>query len=740
MEKSIGKNLIVHPMIRYLTVFLTFLAFLPACKKEAFIPTLVPFTEGENETITKWKNDKLSLFVHFGLYSMYGGVYQGQPVTKGYSEQIMAHAPIPAEEYRASAAQFNPDSWNADSIANLAYRGGLKSVIITAKHHDGFCMFDSRHSEFSITKASPFKRDLVSEMSEACKKIGLGFGVYYSLIDWNAPEGATPVSGHNADSISEALHRLNVNQVTELCQHYGPLREIWFDMGTLTPAQSKEIRKVVKDLQPECLISGRLGNGQGDFIVLGDNQIPEVKFDQPWQTPVSINKATWGYRSWQERPDLNKRLQEMLSDLTQVVSKGGNFLINIGPKGDGSVDPFEKDLILGMGQWLNLHGEAIYNTRPFPISDKPWGVFTYSPGNVFIHITRIPDEGSLILYGLNNPISGIWSLVNPAEIASYSVTGKVTTIDLGMIPLRFEPSTILRLQYMGDQLDITPAKLVYSDASGKYELNARNANISWGMDGTNYYSAAPSVTRYSWDISNPKDIDYSMMLFYTQEEKNKRIRLKVNGHEEILDLSKYKTFRQAPESTNAVPSIANLKGPYPGLDMNSHPALISYMSPTEGWGSDLTPWNPIPGSEEGKFLQVTMPPMSACYYLFNILASQPEKKICAMGTDDAFMIWLNGKQLYSTGYAHPPDHVRFIELPLDNGSNTLVVKHFNIGGSFNTFYSFKVDQIRFEKEAGANRLEARQNNHIEIELADPDHPGENLGTPNINLVIQEKKN
>lgn len=740
MEKSFGKIAIARPLIRSLAVLMAFMACIPACKKEPFIPSLVPFAEGESKTITKWRNDKLSLFIHFGLYSMYGGVYQGQPVTRGYSEQIMAHAPIPSEEYRASAADFNPSFWNADSIAYLAYRGGLKSVIITAKHHDGFSMFDSQYSDFTITKSSPFKRDIVREMSEACQKAGLGFGVYFSLIDWNAPEGATQISNHNADSISEALHKLNINQITELCRNYGPLREIWFDMGTLTTAQSREIRKVVKDLQPECLISGRLGNGQGDFIVLGDNQLPENKMDHPWQTPASINKATWGYRSWEARPELKTRLNELLADLTQVVSKGGNYLINIGPRGDGSVDPYEKDIILGMGQWLQLHGEAIYNTRPFPISEKPWGVFTHSPGNVFIHITRKPDEGSLILYGLNNPISGIASLVNPSEIASYAVSGKVTTIGLGMVPLRFEPSTILKLQYLGDPLDVTPAKLVYSDAAGKYELNARNANSSWAMDGSNYYSMAPSVTRYGWDISNPKETGYTITLFYTQEEKNKKIKLRINGHEEILDLSKYKTFRQTPETNSSVPSIANVKGPYPGMDMTSHPGLIGYMTPTEGWGSDLTPWNPIAGSEEGKFLQVNMEPMSACYYLFNILASKPENRICAMGTDDAFMAWLNGKLLYSTGYANPPDFVRFIELPLDNGSNTLVLKHYNIGGSFNTFYSFKVDQIRFEKEVGYDHLEARQINHIEIESNDPDHPGENLGTPNINIVIQEKKN
>jgi alpha-L-fucosidase len=215
------------------------------CKKEK-TDISVSYSLPESREVKTWKDNKLSMMVHFGLYSMLGGVYQGQPITKGYSEQIMAHAPIPPEEYKSMAATFNPTGWNADSLVELAVEGGFRSIVITAKHHDGFCMYDSKETEFSITKATPFKKDILQELSEACSRSRMGLGIYYSLIDWNAKEGATAISSHNADTISPALHQINLRQIKELCSNYGPITEMWFDMGTLTLAQSAEIRSLVK--------------------------------------------------------------------------------------------------------------------------------------------------------------------------------------------------------------------------------------------------------------------------------------------------------------------------------------------------------------------------------------------------------------------------------------------------------------------------------------------------------------
>lgn len=236
-----------------------------------------------------------------------------------------------------------------------------------------------------------------------------------------------------------------------------------------------------------------------------------------------------------------------------------------------------------------------------------------------------------------------------------------------------------------------------------------------------------------------KEQSYQIILYYTQEEKSKTIKLILNGHEETLELSKYKTFRQVTEDMGVIPSSINTQGPYAGLSMTSHPGPIGYTSPGEPWGKEGRRWNEVPFAEEGKFLNINPGEMGSYYYLFNVMSSKENKWISAFGTDDAVMVWLNGKYLYASGYPSQPDNVHFIELPLNQESNTLIVKNLNTRGDYKSFYSFKVDQIRFEKEANYTKFIHQKNNHLEIRLARPSHPFENLGTPNLRIVIQEKK-
>ncbi len=692
----------------------------------------------DTEYASAWRNDKLGLMVHFGLYSMLGGVYHDQPISKGYSEQIMAHAPIPAAEYKSMAASFNPTAWSADSIAQLAVRGGFKSVVITAKHHDGFNLYDSQFSDFTITKATPFKRDIIKEMSEACSNAGLRFGVYYSLIDWNTPEGATTISTHNADTIAPTLHTLNLNQIRELCTNYGNLSEIWFDMGSLTISQSKEIRALVKDLQPDCMISGRLGNGQGDFVVLGDNQLVDYKIETPWQAVASIHKETWGYRSWQTPPNVEVVSQEILTNLTKAVFRGGNYLLNIGPKGDGSIVAAEKQIISKIGDWLTLHGEAIYHTRPFYIGEKNWGACTYNPPYIYAHVLKSPDEGKLIFYGLKGDFVTASTLLPPYHPITATRDGSTTIFDLGMAPLSFSPSTIFRIEQ--NQPDIpTPAKLNYANTQNKYELTYHNANLSWSEDGANYYATTPSVVAMSWDMAAPKEVPYEVLVYYTQQEKNKIVNLTINGHTEKLDLSKYKTFRQTDASNAAIPSNVYTQGPYSGLNMDSHPGPLSWAYAGEPWGQNGVNWKEVLNLEQGNFIDLKPEPMQSYYYLVSVLAYKPLNWIVALGSDDAFQAWLNGKLIHSSGYPQAESNVVFLDIPFEGETNALIIKHLNVKGDFKTFYSFLVDQIRFEKEVSFDKFIPQAINHVSLTLANPDHPTESLGTPNIKIVIQQKK-
>ena len=294
---------------------------------------------------------RFSMFVHWGLYSVYGGVYRSKNIEWGYSEQIQSFAGIFSDWYAGAAEQFSAKQWNADSIAVLAKRAGMDAILFTSKHHDGFCMYNSQETDFTIMN-TPFGRDALKELSQACKRHGLNLGIYFSLIDWHYPP-AYPISSHNADPITPEHHEYNKRQVKELLENYGPVSELWFDMGSLTREQSSELYNLVKSIQPNCRVSGRIGNDYGDFAVMPDNVIPDFVPNKPWQTAESVYKETWGYRSWQKHVPMNEKLAEKITSLKRVIGAGGNYLLNIGPTGDGAVTNYEEELLLSIGKWID---------------------------------------------------------------------------------------------------------------------------------------------------------------------------------------------------------------------------------------------------------------------------------------------------------------------------------------------------------------------------------------------------
>ena len=268
----------------------------------------------------RWHSDKYSMFIHFGLYSYYGGVWEGKPVTRGYSEQIQSHAGIYSDWYAEAAADFNAEKFDAREIAALARTAGMRSIVFTSKHHDGFCMFDTQTTDYNSVDRTPSGRDYVRELAEACGETGLKFGLYFSLIDWNFPH-AYPISSHNADFITPHHHQLNLEQVRELLTSYGNISELWFDMGSLTPQQSRELYELVKSLQPDCMVSGRLGNDMYDFAVMPDNFYPDGSLQAPWQSAASMFNETWSWRSWQERGEVAGKAAQKLRSLPDLFRR-----------------------------------------------------------------------------------------------------------------------------------------------------------------------------------------------------------------------------------------------------------------------------------------------------------------------------------------------------------------------------------------------------------------------------------
>ena len=456
------------------------------------------------EAYNKWHQNKFSMFIHFGLYSVYGGVYQGKPVTFGYSEQIQSFAGIFSDWYGETALKFNPEKFNADEIVALAKEAGMRSIVITTKHHDGFCMFKTATTDYNSVDATPSKRDYVKELSDACRKGGINFAIYFSLIDWNYPH-AYPISSHNCDFITPQHHEFTKAQVTELLTNYGPVSELWFDMGSNRPEQSKELYELVHKLQPNCMVSGRLGNGWYDFAVMADNTYPEGALQAPWQSAASMFDETWSYRSWQKRGDKHEKAMEKLRSLINVVSHGGNFLLNIGPRGDGSVVEFESDVLKEIGAWLKNNGEAIYGTEASPFrEDFAWGKSTRKGNKLYLILSgEYPASGTIEL-----SLPGYKLQDSKGNLTSANMKGNKLMISLPQDAYNEQTIQVVELTFDREVLPQTSMNTI------------RTANYSY--DCFDYYSNYRSTVSYEWAL---KKKSQKVELTYTPEELGKEIAL-----------------------------------------------------------------------------------------------------------------------------------------------------------------------------------------------------------------------
>ena len=453
----------------------------------------------------KWHQNKYSMFIHFGLYSVYGGVYNGKPVTFGYSEQIQSFAGIFSDWYGDTALEFDPVKFNADEIVALAKEAGMRSIVITTKHHDGFCMFKTATTPYNSVDATPSKRDYVKELSDACRRGGINFAIYYSLIDWNYPH-AYPISSHNCDFITPQHHEFSKAQVTELLTNYGPISELWFDMGSNRPEQSQELYELVHKLQPNCMVSGRLGNGWYDFAVMADNKYPEGALQAPWQSAASMFDETWSYRSWQKRGDKHEKAMEKLRSLINVVSHGGNFLLNIGPRGDGSVVEFESEVLKEIGAWLKENGEAIYATEASPFrEDFAWGKSTRKGNKLYLILSgEYPANGAI---ELNMP--GYKLQESKGNLTSANMKGSKVMITLPENAYNDQTIQVVELTFDREVLPQASANAI------------RTSNYSY--DCFDYYSNYRSTVSYEWAL--PKKKTTKVELTYTAEELGDEITL-----------------------------------------------------------------------------------------------------------------------------------------------------------------------------------------------------------------------
>jgi len=346
---------------------------LPAVNNHQNPDMVAPIEPPEQiEARTKWwREARFGMFIHWGLYSAYAGEYKGKFIP-GNAEWIQYKGKIPEVEYAASAKQFNPVKFNAEEWVETAKAAGMKYLVITAKHHDGFAMYDTRLSDYNIVKDTPFKRDPIRELAEACQKEGIRFGVYYSNdLDWHEHMFSPPPhDGTNAVKFDAYYRGKSMGQVKELLSNYGPISFLWFDgqPKAATVKQGLDFRNLVRSLQPDCIINNRLRSVPGDFFIY-EQRTPKAEDKQIWESCMPMQN-TWGYRkndkSW-------KPTSRILLTMTDSVARGGNFILNVGPTAEGIIPTNAVDQLKEIGAWMKVNGEAIYGCSQAPFDVKLYG-------------------------------------------------------------------------------------------------------------------------------------------------------------------------------------------------------------------------------------------------------------------------------------------------------------------------------------------------------------------------------
>ena len=354
-----------------------------------------------------------SMFIHWGIYSNIANKWK-DTTYYGISEWIMhpRRAGIAVDEYMAEAKKFNPVNFDAKAIAKLAKDAGMKYIVVTSKHHDGFAMYDSKSNDFNIVKATPFGRDPMKELAQACKEQGLGLGFYYSHNqDWTFPGGnGGPTTNEKGEEVGFDYYFKEkcLPQVKEITTEYGDIAMVWFDTpGNMEKKYVEELVAVVRKNQPNAMISGRAGHNLGDYLSLGDMNIPVRNVRGLWET-VDVTNDSWGYAWYDENWKSPKRI---LKSVISTVARGGTYMLNVGPKPDGTIPQEAQSALRGAGDWIKKYPQTIYAADASPWDrELPWGDVTVKEGKLSLAIYDWPLDGIIVLPGLKNNIksANLW--------------------------------------------------------------------------------------------------------------------------------------------------------------------------------------------------------------------------------------------------------------------------------------------------------------------------------------------
>jgi len=542
-------NIINKNMKRTFVIILSIILSTSFCAKPACAQQI-----SDQQRMEWWTAARFGMFVHWGIYSVPAGFYNGVAQTNS-AEWIMNKGKIPLAEYQRYADLFNPTLFDAKEFVSLAKKAGMKYIVITSKHHDGFSMFHSKSNPFNIVDATPFKRDVLKELSEECAKQGIKFGFYYSQAqDWSHPGGVGNTWDKKMQHVSRDVYvkEKALPEVNQLLTEYGKISIFWWD----TPREmSKEVidslYRVTTDLQPEIITNDRLGaNYRGDYRTFERNLPKQKPEDKYWEICQPIS-GSWGYRS----DDKNfKSVRTLLYNLADASSMGGNYLLNVSPTCLGTLAPQTVKRLHAIGNWMEKNSESIYDTQASPCGNPDWGCITMKKTKentrLYLHVFNWPEDGKITV-PIRNKAKNASLLVNKKKRFSTKTTSEGLIVNLkGEAPDSI--NSVVVLDIIGEADAIAPKKfgqnkdgqVVFNTDDAQFDnLQGSGVKYNSSKDCVGSWTNDREIVYWNFAIDTPATFDVTASIACISDSK---LSVEINGQKKIIEIKNtgsYGTFK-----------------------------------------------------------------------------------------------------------------------------------------------------------------------------------------------------
>lgn len=608
-----------------------------------------------------WKEARFGMFIHWGLYSIPAGEWENRKTKIGETtEWIQCYLKIPVADYKSLAAKFNPTLFNADNFVSLAKEAGMKYIVLTSKHHEGFAMFQSS-DPFNVVDATPYKKDIVKALAEACKKQGIHFGLYYSQAqDWNHPGGAA-CSGHwdraQDGSFDKYLDKVAVPQIKEILSKYNP-EILWWDTPcNMTKELAAKFAPVLAGY-PNLIVNNRLCEGIGGDLETPEQFIPATGFSgKNWESCMTMN-GTWGYgandHNW-------KSAETLVRNLIDIASKGGNYLLNVGPTSQGVIPDPSIERLKEVGAWMNTNGEAIYGTKASPFRKLDWGRCTIKniggKNMIYLHVFDFPNDGILPIPGFSGKIIEAYPLNDKKNKLQLEQNDNYLNINISKIK-KDKFATVITLE-AGDNFlvyngpEISSDFSVFTDkVSFKISSDISNCTIRYTTDGS-IPTNKSDIAREINTISVPASFVLKALCFINDKPKSA--------------LSEKSFIREDP-----FPAVA-MQNPKSGLQYQYYEGI---------WGQ-LPDFSKLRPEDKGvaKNINLDVKKRNNDYgILFSGFLQIPETGVYRifLSSNDGSTIVISDKTLLNDGL-HGMEE-KFMDIALAKGLHPVEIRYFQAGG------------------------------------------------------------